>query len=114
MDVQITAAAATALENRPSSLREDRAEAAVRNAVAGGGDAALRDVAQKFETAFLAEMLKHANLGEMDTAFGGGYGEDAFRSFLIDEYAASLSASSNIGLAEKVYADLKNKVAAYE
>lgn len=112
--MQINAAAATALDNRPSPLEPRNAQSAVQTAAQTGDDAALRAVAEKFETAFLAEMLKHAKLGEMNTEFSGGYGEDAFRSFLIDEYASKLSESTSIGLAERLYADLQRKVAADE
>ncbi len=78
-------------------------------------DAALRAVAQKFESAFLAEMMKHAGFeragDEFGGAFLGGHGERAFKSLLTREYADALSQHSRFGLAEQIYADLKRKVA---
>ncbi|MEL6979534.1 MAG: rod-binding protein [Pseudomonadota bacterium] len=96
-----------------------RAQVAARglDSVVGGAaagpqsDAALRQAAQAFEQVFVAQMLQHAGIAEMKGPFSGGYGEDAFRSFLIDEYAAALSQNTNFGLADQIYAQLKERVA---
>ena len=78
-------------------------------------DQQLREVAQKFEATFLAEMLKHAGFEDPGVGFGGefggGYGEDAFKSMLVREYADDLSRQGRLGLAEHIYADLKQRVA---
>lgn len=74
-------------------------------------DAALLEAAQAFEKIFLAEMLKHAEVDAVPSGFSGGYGEEAFRSFLLAERAEALSASSDFGLAEAIYAQLKEKAA---
>lgn len=74
-------------------------------------DAALREVAQQFEQVFIAQMLKNAKVGEAKGAFAGGAGEDAFKSFLIDEYAAALSGAQAFGLADQIYAQLKQRAA---
>lgn len=66
-------------------------------------EAHLRDVAMKLEATFLAEMLKHAGVGENRTDFGGGVGEDQFASFLRQEQAQRLSESGGIGLAEHLF-----------
>lgn len=79
--------------------------------VAGADDAKLRQVAQEFEAVFIGEMLKHIGLdeaaGELGGDFTGGYGEDAFRTFLVREYADAISEKGAFGLADKIYNQLK-------
>jgi peptidoglycan hydrolase FlgJ len=64
----------------------------------------LMAAARALEATFFAEMLKHGGLNAAaDGGFGGGAGEDAFASFLTDEYARLLSARGGIGLAERIF-----------
>ncbi|WP_369914857.1 rod-binding protein [Maritimibacter sp. 55A14] len=70
---------------------------------------ALRDAAQEFEAAFLAEMLKSAGLGKTSGSFGGGAGEDQFADFLVREQAREMVRSGGIGLAESIYTALKER-----
>ncbi len=77
-------------------------------------DAALRDVAEKLEATFLAEMLKSAGFGEARKAFGGGSGEDQFASFLRAEHAKAMVAQGGVGLAESLFNALKERVDAGE
>lgn len=70
-------------------------------------DQRLRAVAQQLEATFLAEMLKHAGLGQARDAFGGGLGEDQFASFFADTQAQALAARGGIGLAETLFHALK-------
>lgn len=63
----------------------------------------MRHLAQEFEASFLAEMLKHTGLGRMPESFNGGAGEAAFSDFLTREYAAEISRSQSIGLADQIY-----------
>ena len=73
-------------------------------------DKALRDVAQKLEASFLAEMLKSAGLGKTSDHFGGGAGEDQFGSFLLQEQAMQLVKAGGIGLSESLFHALKEKL----
>lgn len=70
-------------------------------------DQKLRDVAQKLEANFLAEMLKHSGFGEARGSFGGGAGEDQFGSFLRQAYADDIAKTRGIGLAEHIFEALK-------
>ena len=70
-------------------------------------DQALRQVAEKLEASFLAEMLKSAGLGKTEGPFSGGEGEDQFASFLVDEQAKQLVAAGGLGLAESIFNALK-------
>ncbi|SLN61800.1 chemotactic signal-response protein CheL [Falsiruegeria litorea R37] len=71
------------------------------------GDGALRDVAQKLEATFLAEMLTSAGLGESRSLMGGGSGEDQFQSFLVRQQAEQIAKSGGIGLSETLFNALK-------
>ena len=67
----------------------------------------LRKAAMQLESAFLAEMLKSAGLGESRKTYGGGSGEDQFSSFLIRAQADQMVKAGGIGLAESLYHSLK-------
>ncbi len=82
---------------------------AARSQSAAAKDAATREAARAYEATFLAEMLKSAGLNRMPESFGGGEGEEAFSSFLTQEYAKKLSEHGGIGLAEQIFETLKRK-----
>ncbi|HDR28239.1 rod-binding protein [Rhodovulum sp.] len=69
----------------------------------------LREAAQKLEAQFLAEMLKHAGLGESQGAFTGGAGEAQFASFLREAQAGEMVRAGGIGLAEQLFESLKER-----
>lgn len=69
----------------------------------GGMAARLHAKAAEMETAFLAEMLAHAGLGDERGAFGGGTGAEQFASFLREEQARALVAHGGIGLTESLF-----------
>lgn len=69
----------------------------------------LDDAAQDFEAVFIAEMVKPMFEGlETSPPFGGGKGEEIFRSLLIQEYGKSIAKQGGIGLADAVKAELLN------
>ena len=72
-------------------------------------DAAALKAAKAFEASFLEEMLKDSGINSMPDSFGGGAGEEAFGSFLTSEYAKLLADRGGFGLAERVYAILRQK-----
>ncbi len=72
-------------------------------------EAATRAAAEAFEAAFLAEMLKYTGMNSQPDGFGGGAGEEAFSSFLTEEYARLMAARGGIGLAERVFEILKQR-----
>lgn len=70
----------------------------------GARDAAARKTAGEFEAMFLTQMLEHMSSGiKTDGPFGGGQGEQMFRSLLNQEYAGALSARGGIGIADHIY-----------
>ncbi len=66
-------------------------------------DAKLDAAAHDFEAMFISEMLKPmVESVEIDDMFGGGKGEEVFRSMMTEEYGKLLAKSGGIGLASPV------------
>lgn len=60
--------------------------------------ARIKKTAKEFEASFLQVMLGQM-FDTVDTgAFGGGAGEDAFKSFLTDSFAKSMADRGGVGL----------------
>ena len=72
-------------------------------------DRAAWEAATEFEAAFLAEMLKTAGLNASPSGFGGGAGEEAFSSFLTQEYGRLLAERGGVGVAEQVFESIKQR-----
>ncbi|MCB9965559.1 MAG: rod-binding protein [Rhodospirillales bacterium] len=67
----------------------------------------IEDAAQDFEAVFLSEMMKPMfETVKVDPMFGGGKGEEVFRSFLVQEYGKILAATNRTGLSDSVSATL--------
>lgn len=63
----------------------------------------IEDTAREFESSFLSIMLQQMFDGvKTDGPFGGGQGEQMFRSFMTDAMAKRISAAGGIGLADNV------------
>jgi Rod binding domain-containing protein len=69
-------------------------------------DASLRQAVTDFEAVFLAQMLDAMGVGREPTTFGGGFGAEAFRSFLHEAYAKELVGAGGVGIAEDLYRQL--------
>lgn len=70
-------------------------------------DAKLRKAANEFETQFLSQMLTPMFESiETDPTFGGGHGEEMFRSLLVNEYGKQMNARGGFGIADSVYREL--------
>lgn len=83
--------------------------AAAARPAADDGEAASRKAAESFEAAFLAEMLRYTGVNAMPSGFGGGAGEEAFSSFLTNEYARLLAERGGIGISEQVFRLLEQR-----
>lgn len=69
--------------------------------------AKLRKSANEFETQFLNQMLAPMfETIETDPTFGGGHGEDMFRSLLVNEYGKQMSTRGGFGIGDAVYREL--------
>lgn len=66
-------------------------------------EAAALKAAKDFEAVFLNEVFGSMFEGiKTDGPFGGGAGEQIFRSMMVDQYARTISAQGGIGLADVV------------
>jgi Rod binding domain-containing protein len=67
-----------------------------------------KKVAQQFEGVLMSQMLNDMFAGvKTDGMFGGGAGEEMFRSLMIDEYAKQITKQgSGLGLANTVTQEL--------
>jgi peptidoglycan hydrolase FlgJ len=63
----------------------------------------IRKTAEKFEASFLSVMLQEMfDEVEVDAPFGGGQGEQMFKSFLSDAMAKQMVAGGGVGLSDTV------------
>ncbi len=69
--------------------------------------AQIRKAADDFENVFVSQMLGHMFDGiEVDETFGGGHGEEMFRSMLTEQYAKQVNHRGGFGIADQVYREL--------
>jgi peptidoglycan hydrolase FlgJ len=69
--------------------------------------AKLRAKANEFETMFASQMMAPMfETVEVDDTFGGGHGEEMFRSFLVNEYSKQITSRGSLGIANQVYTEL--------
>ena len=67
----------------------------------------IRDTAEKFETQFLSQMLQNMFAGvETDGPFGGGFGEEMFRSLMTEAMAKQMTKAGGVGVADTVQREI--------
>lgn len=67
----------------------------------------LKKASQDFESTFVSQMVGMMFEGvEVDETFGGGHGEEMFRSMLSNEYGKMITSRGGIGIADSVYKEL--------
>ncbi len=67
----------------------------------------VRRAAEEFEAVFIAQMLAPMFEGlETDELFGGGPGEDIYRSILVEEYGKSIARAGGIGLSDIIQREI--------
>jgi flagellar protein FlgJ len=65
--------------------------------------AKVKQAAQGFEAMFLSQMIGEMFAGvKTDGLFGGGHGEQTFRSLMFDEYGKILARAGGVGLASSI------------
>ncbi len=70
-------------------------------------DDQVRHAAEEFEAVFISQMLAPMFEGlETDELFGGGPGEDIYRSILVEEYGKAIARSGGIGIADAVQREI--------
>jgi Rod binding domain-containing protein len=84
-----------------------RAQSASAAGTSNADMPAIRKAASEFEAVFASEMLSHMFSGVgTGGPFGGGHGEEMFRSLLVDQYGKALGRSGTLGIADQVAAQL--------
>lgn len=74
---------------------------------ATGNVAAATKAAKEFESVFISQFLGSMFSGiSTDGPFGGGQGEEMFRSLMIDQYGKSIESRGGFGLAASVTKEL--------
>jgi len=67
----------------------------------------IKQTAQKFESSFLSVMLQQMFEGtDAPAPFGGGPGEQMFKSFLTEAMANKITASGGVGIAASVQREM--------
>lgn len=68
-----------------------------------GANQDVAKAAQQFAGMFMSQMFTHMFEGVgKDTMFGGGQGEEMFRSVLVDEYGKAAAKSGGLGITDKI------------
>ena len=71
------------------------------------GSDEVRRAAKEFEAVFIAQMMAPMFEGlETDELFGGGPGEDIYRSVLVEEYGKSIARAGGIGLSDAIQREI--------
>lgn len=66
-----------------------------------------KQTAQEFEAQFLSQMIEYMFEGiETDGLFGGGNGEEIFRSMMFEQFGKTLARAGGIGLADAVQREI--------
>lgn len=67
----------------------------------------IKKAAKDFEAVFISQMLNHMFAGvKVDENFGGGQGEEMFRSMMLDEYGKMIADTGQLGIADSMMADM--------
>jgi len=92
MDATLGLTARSALQNAPLNAPTPTKDA----------DAA-KKAAEEFEAVFIAQFLGSMFQGiQTDGPFGGGPGEEIFRSLMLDQYGRRIASHGGFGLADSV------------
>jgi len=80
---------------------------AIQTPKAAASTVATKKVAQQFEGVLISQLLNNMFEGvKTDETFGGGSGEDMFRSLMVDEYGKQIAAQGGLGLSDSVSREL--------
>ncbi|MFM8941561.1 MAG: rod-binding protein [Phenylobacterium sp.] len=90
----------------PQALAEARSQS--RLGLSKGMDPTkVEGAARDFEAVFISQMLSHMWSGvKVDETFGGGHGEEMFRSMMVEEQGKMMAKSGGFGLADHVKATM--------
>ena len=73
----------------------------------GASEAEIEKAAADFEAVFLSQFIENMFAGiKTDGMFGGGQGEQMFRSLMVQEYGKILANNGGIGLSDSIKRDM--------
>ena len=86
-----------------TALLASQPQGAIKAPYATGNVAAAAKAAKEFESVFIAQFLGSMFSGiPTDGPFGGGEGEEMFRSMMVNEYGKAMESRGGFGLATAV------------
>ena len=96
------------LAQQQGAATTGKAAAGVKRGAAGGmSEPAAAKAAQDFEAMFIAQMLKPMFQGlSTEGMFGGGKGEEMYRSLMVEEYGKTIAKAGGVGIADQVKAEM--------
>jgi len=95
------------LSQAASAARSEDLARTVQSLGKNADPKAVRAAAEEFEAVFLSAMLAPMFEGVgQDEMFGGGPGEDMYRSLLVEEYGKSIGRAGGLGIADEVEREL--------
>lgn len=91
----------------PGARLQGMAQGALDKTTGDKGNDKLRESAESFEAQFLSQMMKPVfNTVQTDKLFGGGKGEEMFKSLMVDEYGKMTARAGGVGVADAVMRQL--------
>ena len=95
------------MQQKMLNMRNQMQQAGTSGKISKADEEKIDKSAKDFEAMFLTQMLNHMFQGiKTDGPFGGGKGEEIWRSFMIQEYGKSIVGAGGIGLAQQVKQEL--------
>lgn len=96
---------ASVLQNAQAQAGQGQQSSSVGNLLAKKAKTPeqIKEAAEGFEAMFLNQMLKPMfDTIKTDEMFGGGEGEDMWKSMMVDTYAKEITKKGGVGIAEQV------------
>lgn len=106
MDVTMPDISASMFRAAQASTKDAAQKVADIQASAPNMDA-IEAAAKEFEAVFISEMMKPMFAGiKTEAPFGGGKGEEVFRSMMVQEYGKMIAGGEFIGIADHVKTEM--------
>ncbi|MCX8500250.1 MAG: rod-binding protein [Alphaproteobacteria bacterium] len=90
----------------PEAVRQKIEARSAERLKPGQSQEQFQQVSREFEAMFMAEMLKpmFEGVGNPNGIFGGGHGEEVFKSLMVQEYGKILADRGGLGIAKQLEA----------
>lgn len=106
-DTTVTNTLAAAQTSRAQTSRAQTSQAQTSQAKSPVSAQSAKQVGQEFEALFLSEMLAPVFESiDSDGMFGGGQGEEIYRSLMVQEYGKAIAQGGGVGIADMVQREI--------